>query len=209
MAKNYQKEFEKIVSGLSGEKPKLLLHVCCAPCASHSLTVAVKYFDVTVFYYNPNITSRAEYEERKAEVKRLLSEMPEAAGVKFSEGKWDTERFLQLAKGLEEEPEGGKRCKACYALRLAAAVQEAEEGGFDFVTTTLTISPQKSAETLNEIGFKLAKKTKVKWLPSDFKKNGGYAHSVELSKKYNLYRQNYCGCEYGKINQNKDFGGKI
>lgn len=209
MAKNYQKEFEKIVEGFFGKKPKLLLHVCCAPCASHSLTVVTKYFDVTVFYYNPNITDLSEYEERKAEVIRLLSEMPEAEGVKFSEGRYDAERFLKLSKGMETEPEGRKRCKACYALRLSEAVSEAESGGFDFVTTTLTISPLKSAETLNELGFALTENSCVKWLPSDFKKNGGYAHSVELSNKYHLYRQNYCGCEFGKTNQNKDFGGKI
>lgn len=198
MNANFFKQYENEVASLGGRKPKLLLHVCCAPCSSHSLEEVARFFDVTVFFYNPNITDQREYVFRRDELKRLLRQMPEASGTGFIEGKYEPERFLSAVKGLENEPEGGKRCKVCFSLRLAEAAKVAKEQGFEYVTTTLTISPLKNAALLNEIGALQAQKEGVKWLPSDFKKKDGYKRSVELSRQYGLYRQDYCGCEFSK-----------
>ena len=199
MKVNYQKQLDELIGGLNGETPSLLLHACCAPCSSYVLEYLSNYFKITLFYYNPNISPEEEYQKRVVEVKRLIAELPAKHKVTFQEGKYDTASFFALAKGHEQEPEGGERCFACYALRLNEAAQIAKEGGFDYFTTTLSISPYKNAQKLNEIGGELAKKYDISYLYSDFKKLNGYHRSIELSKKYSLYRQDYCGCIFSKI----------
>jgi len=179
-----------------GERPSLLLHACCAPCASHELTFLPDAFDVTVFYYNPNITEDEERQKRYLELERLISEMCPQVGL--IEGEGDGEKFLAVAKGLESAPEGGLRCARCFRLRLEETARRAAEEGYDYFATTLTLSPLKNPMLINEIGEKLAEQYGVKYLASDFKKDGGYQHSIELSKQYDLYRQNYCGCTFSK-----------
>ncbi|MDD6455233.1 MAG: ribokinase [Lachnospiraceae bacterium] len=195
--RNYQKELEQIIERQDG-RPTLLLHGCCAPCSSYVLEYLNHYFQITLYDYNPNISPQSEYEMRTGELLRLTKELPMEYPAAFQEGPYDPERFFAMAKGLEREPEGGARCKKCYELRLVQAVKVAEEQGFDYVTTTLTISPLKHADWLNEIGERLTEQTHVKWLPSDFKKKNGYKRSIELSAEYGLYRQNYCGCVFSK-----------
>ncbi len=197
MAVNYYREMEKIFSLIkkSGETPKLLMHSCCAPCSSACIETVKDKLDTTIFYYNPNIDTIDEYLLRKEEQLRLC----QALDVKCIAEDHCKDDFLQAITGLENEREGGARCTVCYRLRLEKTAQKAKELGFDYFTTTLTVSPLKDAERLNAIGFELAQKYGVKFLPSDFKKKGGYARSVELSKQYGLYRQNYCGCEFSKI----------
>lgn len=196
---NYQKELDKIIDDAfkRGITPTLLLHSCCAPCSSYVLEYLSEYFKITVLYYNPNISPESEYAHRVAEIKRLIEELPVKHKVEFIEGEYNPECFIELAKGLENEKEGGKRCEKCFMLRLSEAYRYAKEGGFDYFTTTLSISPHKNAEMLNQIGEELATDD-VKYLPSDFKKKGGYKRSVELSGIYGLYRQNYCGCIFSK-----------
>ena len=197
---NYQKELEKEIRKWSELEvcPTILLHSCCAPCSSYCLEYLNKYAKITAFYYNPNITDRAEYEHRVAELKRLIEEMPMENKAKFLEGSYDPDSFYCIAKGLESEPECGRRCIKCYELRLRKTAEEAVKGGYDFFTTTLTISPLKDAQVLNKLGIKLGEEYGVRYLSSDFKKSGGYQRSIELSRDFNLYRQNYCGCEYSK-----------
>ena len=197
---NYQKELEKEIRKWSELEvcPTILLHSCCAPCSSYCLEYLSKYAKITAFYYNPNITDRAEYEHRVAELKRLIEEMPMDNKAKFLEGSYDPDSFYCIAKGLESEPECGRRCIKCYELRLRKTAEEAVKGGYDYFTTTLTISPLKDAQVLNKLGIKLGEEYGVRYLSSDFKKSGGYQRSIELSRDFNLYRQNYCGCEYSK-----------
>ena len=197
---NYQKELEKVLQKNSAENrvPSLLLHACCAPCSSYCLEYLNRYFQITVFFYNPNIDDAAEYAHRKAELLRLIRKMPLEREVSVLEAPYDSSVFLQIAKGLEQEKEGGARCKRCFALRLEETAKTAAAGGFDYFTTTLTISPLKNAALLNEIGQAAAEKYQVSFLPSDFKKNNGYLRSIALSKEYGLYRQNYCGCSFSK-----------
>lgn len=197
---NYQKELDKIIEkNLADNKtPSLLLHVCCAPCSSYCLEYLSRYFNITVYYYNPNISEKEEYEYRLSEEKRLVSLMSFENPVKVIEGKYNPEEFFKAVKGFENEPEGGKRCENCFRLRLEASAKFAKEKKFDFFTTTLTISPLKNADKLNSIGVQLAEKHGVKWLYSDFKKREGYKRSIVLSKEYSLYRQNYCGCVFSK-----------
>lgn len=195
---NYQKKLDRLIESLGGRTPSLLLHACCAPCSSYVLEYLSDYFNITLFYYNPNISPEIEYRKRVEEVKRLLGELPVKNAVSFREGRYDTESFYALAKGHELELEGGERCFACYALRLRETAKAAKEGGFDYFTTTLSISPYKNAEKLNEIGGKLAEEYGVAYLYSDFKKKNGYKRSIELSQIYGLYRQDYCGCVYSK-----------
>ncbi len=195
---NYQNELDKIIENNDGRKPTLLLHSCCAPCSSYVLEYLSGYFDITVFYYNPNISPKEEYEKRVREVKRLIAEMPACAGVKFIEGRYEPKEFFDCAKGLEDAPEGGERCLKCFELRLKEAAKAAKEIGAEYVCTTLTISPLKNADNLNRIGAEQAEKLGLKWLPSDFKKKNGYKRSLELSKEYDLFRQNYCGCVFSK-----------
>ncbi len=195
---NYQKALDEIIENLGGRVPTLLLHDCCAPCGSYVLEYLSKYFSITVFYYNPNISPEEEYQKRAAEVRRLIREMPEKNPVSFREGPYEPERFRELSRGHESDPEGGERCFACYALRLRETALRAKAGGFDFFTTTLSISPYKNARKLNEIGKQLEREIGVPYLPSDFKKRNGYLRSIELSRRYGLYRQNYCGCVFSK-----------
>ncbi|MCR5792771.1 MAG: epoxyqueuosine reductase QueH [Lachnospiraceae bacterium] len=205
---NYQKELEKIIEKhqKAGEVKSLLLHSCCAPCSSYCLEYLSKYFKITIFYYNPNISYPEEYKKRVAEQKRLIDALNEKAKteqngaypINFEEGDYDPERFFEMAKGLEDEKEGGRRCFKCYELRQREAALLAKEKGFDYFTTTLSISPLKNAGKLNEIGLMLQDEIGVSYLPSDFKKKNGYKRSIELSKEYDLYRQNYCGCVYSK-----------
>lgn len=201
MKTNYQiilnKELEKIEN--SGKVPTLLLHSCCAPCSSYVLEYLSGFFDITIFYYNPNISPEEEFSKRVAEQKRLISEMPLKRPVRFIEGEYNPDSFFEIAEGLEDIPEGGKRCFRCYELRLRRAAQEAKKGGFDYFTTTLSISPHKNAQKLNEIGGALAEEFNTSYLFSDFKKKNGYKRSCELSEIYGLYRQNYCGCIYSRI----------
>ncbi|MBR7073285.1 MAG: epoxyqueuosine reductase QueH [Eubacterium sp.] len=192
---NYQNELDKIISNIEN-KPRLLLHACCAPCSSYVLEYLSKYFDITVYYYNPNISPVGEFEKRFEEIKRLIAEMPLKNEVKLIKGVYRYEDFVDAAKGLEHIPEGGERCFACYRLRLEKTAQLARDEGFDYFCTTLSISPLKNSQKINEIGFELEKEYGVKWLPSDFKKREGYKRSIELSREYNLYRQNFCGCVY-------------
>lgn len=194
---NYQKELDKIIDSLEGT-PKLMLQGCCAPCSSYVLEYLSKYFKITVLYYNPNISSHEEYIKRENEVKRLIKEMPMENPVEFLSVGWDHEAFDSIAKGMENIPEGGARCFRCYELRMRKAAELAKEGGYDYFTTTLSISPLKNSAKINEIGERLEKEYGVKHLPSDFKKKEGFKRSIELSKIYDLYRQDYCGCQYSK-----------
>lgn len=195
---DYNKQMKATIAEIRerGERPSLLLHACCAPCASHELTFLPDTFDLTLFYYNPNITDAEERNKRYQELARLLSAMCPAVGL--FEGADDSEKFLALSKGLEGAPEGGLRCAKCFALRLEETAKKAAEEGFDYFATTLTLSPLKNPMLINEIGEKMGEKYGVKYLASDFKKDGGYQHSVALSKEFDLYRQNYCGCKFSK-----------
>lgn len=198
---NYQKKLEEqiseIISGKTGNK--LLLHSCCAPCSSYVTEYLSEYFDITLLYFNPNISPKSEYEKRIDEVKRLIKEMPLKSPVKLIEGRYSPEEFFEMAKGMETLPEGKERCFKCYRLRLFEAAKTAKENGFDYFTSTLSISPHKNAEKLNLIGEELEKEFGVKYLYADFKKRNGYKRSIELSREYGLYRQNYCGCVYSKV----------
>ena len=198
--RNYQKELEKLIDQAQKDNkiPSLFLHSCCAPCSSYVLEYLSKYFNITVFYYNPNIYPEEEYRKRVHEITRLVNSMEFEHPVKLIEGHYDPQEFFQMAKGLEDIPEGGERCFKCYRLRMEEAAKLAEEGGYDYFTTTLSISPLKNSQKINEIGFELEKKYGIKWLPSDFKKKEGYKRSIVLSKEYNLYRQNFCGCAFSK-----------
>ena len=197
MTRNYYQEFLSTTQKIDkNNKPKLLLHVCCAPCSSHCLSVLEPFFDITVFYYNPNISPYEEYERRLNEEKKYLSLVH--PNIKIVDAEYDNEKFEELAKGLEDLKEGGERCHKCYRLRLQKTGEYAKQNGYDYFTTTLTVSPYKHSATLNEIGEEVSKQVGVKYLFSDFKKENGYQHSIELSKKYNLYRQDYCGCKFSK-----------
>lgn len=199
--RNYQKELECFL--LEWEKedriPHLMLHACCAPCSSYVLEYLAQHMRVTVFFYNPNITRPEEYRKRVEEEKRLIRELPVKYPISFLEGVYEPERFFESVKGLEQEPEGGKRCEVCFKLRLEEAARiAAENGGFDFFTTSLTISPLKNADLLNEVGEAAGQKYGISFLPSDFKKKNGYKRSIELSREYGLYRQDYCGCVFSE-----------
>ncbi len=203
---NYQRELDEIIERKQNV-PTLLLHACCAPCSSYVLEYLSAYFSITVFYYNPNIYPEEEYERRVAEEERLIKEMGDAGVFRYPvhllKGTYEETAFYEAVKGLEEVPEGGDRCKACFTLRLNEAARAAAEGGFDYLTTTLTISPLKNAEVLNTIGYAAAEKYGVSWLPSDFKKKNGYQRSLELSRTYGLYRQDYCGCVFSQREREK------
>ena len=196
MTVNYQRELEALLASLGDNRPTLLLHSCCGPCSSHVLRVLAEHFDVTLFYYNPNIYPDSEYRLRYAEQLRLLREADFARDVKTLEAPYDPEAFDAAARGLEDEPEGGARCGACFRLRLERTAREAREGGFDYFGTTLTVSPHKNAPLLNAIGLELGEAYGVRWLPGDFKKREGYKDSIRLAAEYGLYRQDYCGCAY-------------
>ena len=201
--RNFQKELDKIIDGQIQEDtvPRLLLHSCCAPCSSYVLKYLAEYFSITVLYYNPNISPGEEYTKRVEEQRRLIEEMPVKNSITLIDCDYEPQEFYDAVRGLEKEPEGGARCFVCYELRMREAAMYAAEYGFDYFTTTLSISPLKNAEKINEIGEKLSAEYGVKHLPSDFKKREGYKQSVELSAQYNLYRQNYCGCIFSKGEQ--------
>ncbi|MCR5715271.1 MAG: epoxyqueuosine reductase QueH [Lachnospiraceae bacterium] len=232
MGENYQKKLEAMVAGFD-HRPTLLLHSCCAPCSSYCMEYLREYFKITVFYYNPNITLEKEYRHRVEEEQRLIKEYnrqveayrkellagkspeeinitnagraltPASETIEMIEGDYEPEKFFAIAKGYEQCPEGGERCFRCYELRLQATAQLAKARGFEFFTTTLTISPMKSAQKLNEIGEAVGQKIGVPFLPSDFKKKNGYKRSTELSAEYGLYRQDYCGCAFSKAEREK------
>lgn len=200
---NYQIECEKIIAGLNSKNNRLLLHSCCAPCSSYVLVYLRKYFRITVFYYNPNISFQEEYTRRAEEQKRFIDELNQKKEegtypIDYVEGDFEPDCFFEVAKGLEKEREGGERCFRCYELRLRKTAERAKLNQYDFFTTTLSISPLKAATKLNEIGVALSEEYGVSYLLSDFKKKNGYKTSVELSKEYNLYRQDYCGCVYSR-----------
>ena len=212
--RNYSIELDKIMKNPENRGKSLFLHSCCAPCSSYVLEYLRSFFRITVFYYNPNITADEEYAKRVIEQKRLISELnaqtdtdmqgkedggAPAFKIEIVEGDYDKQLFFDRVKGLEKCKEGGERCFACYELRLAETAKQARVREKDYFTTTLTISPLKNAAKLNEIGERLASEHGVAWLPSDFKKKGGYQRSIELSKEHDLYRQNYCGCIYSKM----------
>lgn len=190
---NYNEEMKKIISNLDDHN-KLLLHSCCGPCSSSVIERLRDYFDITVIYYNPNIEPKEEYEKRKSEQLRLLNEL----GIKFMDIDYLNNEYHKKIKGYENEPENGLRCPLCFELRLDKTASKAKENNFDYFGTTLTVSPHKNSKIINEIGLKLEEKYGVKFLLSDFKKEDGYKRSIELSRKYDLYRQDYCGCLYSK-----------
>lgn len=210
---NYQKQLEEILSQNKNYRKKLLLHSCCAPCSSYVLEYLREYFDITVFFYNPNISSSAEYEKRVQEEIRLteaynsqvrtgnfenMNSTENAGLIEILKAPYEPAEFLEAIKGFEHCKEGGERCKKCFKLRLSKSAKVAKEGGFDYFTTTLTISPLKNAQWLNEIGREEGEKEGILFLPSDFKKKDGYKRSIQLSKDFNLYRQDFCGCGFSK-----------
>ena len=201
---NYQKELEKLLKQLEAEQkvPTLLIHSCCAPCSSYVLEYLSDYFKITVLYYNPNIYPESEYTKRILEQQNLIRAMKFRYPVSFLAGRYDKEKFYDMAAGMEDLREGGARCMKCYELRLREAAAQAA-GGFDYFTTTLSISPLKNAQKLNEIGIRVGKEYGVEYLVSDFKKKNGYKRSIELSKEYGLYRQDYCGCEFSMRDSKK------
>ncbi len=211
---NYQKELDALLAAFPAEttvKPSLLLHACCGPCSSYVLEYLFKYFDITVFYYNPNIYPQEEYQRRLAELRKLYETFPPAleGKVKVVEEAYDPEDFYKAVgtrqePELAEEPEKGERCRRCYEFRLRRAFEYASAGGYDYFCTTLSISPFKDAEKLNVIGQELEAENPSgpHWLPSDFKKKGGFKRSLEISEEYGMYRQDYCGCIYSKNKRN-------
>lgn len=193
---NYQKKLEELIKTLN-EKPTLLLHSCCGPCSTEVISFLKDYFDITIYYYNPNIEPLEEYLHRKREQIRFLKDYKEAK-IKFLDCDYDNDSFKQIAKGLESVPEGGARCNKCFYLRMQRTATIAKDNNFEYFGTTLTVSPHKNSEIINEIGEKIMKEYNIKYIYGDFKKNDGYKKSIEMSKAYNLYRQDYCGCLYGK-----------
>ena len=192
---NFQQEQDNIIKGLTF-KPRLLLHSCCGPCSSYCIEALIKYFDITVLWHNPNIQPKSEYDLRLTNQIKLIKEFEKQGKLTLIEIPYDEQEFFSNIKGLEQEKEGGKRCTECFKLRLEQSAKIAKEQNFDYFTTTLTVSPHKNAPLINEIGFNLAEKYGVKFLPSDFKKKNGYKRSIELSKQFDLYRQDYCGCVF-------------
>lgn len=199
---NYNLECEKILNSIDlSHKPTLLLHSCCAPCSSAVLERISKYFSITILFYNPNITDYEEYLKRKEELKRLIKDVNYQ--IEIMDCDYDKEKFIEMALGLEDKKEGDIRCYKCYKLRLEKTAMLAKENNFDYFTTTLSISPYKNSKWLNEIGEELANKYNINYLYADFKKKNGYKRSIELSNIYHLYRQDYCGCIYSKVERDK------
>lgn len=206
---NYQLKLEEILKENKDKTPTLLLHSCCAPCSSYVLEYLTNYFEITILFYNPNITKEEEYLKRLNEIKKLVENIPHKNKIEVVEGRYNPQEFLDIAKGLEDLKEGGERCFKCYRLRQEEAAKYAKENNYDFFTTTLSISPHKNADKLNEIGEELSSIYQVNYLYADFKKKGGYQRSIELSREYDLYRQDYCGCIYSKrdreLEKNKSY----
>ncbi len=195
LKRNYQKELDNKINSLTN-KPELLLHCCCAPCSSYTLEYLNRYFRISVFFYNPNITNPEEYEKRILEEKRFLSEYPFPEPIAWIPADYRPEDFFDAVKGMEQIPEGGKRCERCYGLRLRETAKTAAAQGFPMFCTTLSVSPHKNADILMKTGENLAREYEIEYLPSDFKKRDGYRKSIQLSNQYHLYRQNFCGCEF-------------
>lgn len=193
---NYQKKLEELIKGLD-RKPTLLLHSCCGPCSTQVIDFLKDYFNITIFYYNPNIEPIEEYLHRKEEQIRFINEYKESE-INFLDCDYDNALFKKATLGLEKEPEGGARCNKCFYLRMQKTALTAKEQEYDYFGTTLTVSPHKNSSMINEIGEKISNDLNIKYIYGDFKKNDGYKKSIEFSKKYNLYRQDYCGCLYGK-----------
>lgn len=208
---NYQKMLDKIIADNQKQEmtPTLLLHSCCAPCSSYVLEYLSQFFNITVFYYNPNIYPHEEYDKRVAELQRLIAQMPVKNPVTFVERGYDEKDFFEAVKGFEHIPEGGERCFKCYRLRLERTAKLAKELGFDYFTTTLSISPYKNAPKLNEISQELGEIYDVKALPADFKKREGYKRSIQLSAEYGLYRQDYCGCAFSKRERERQLAEQL
>ena len=204
--RNYAKELEYLIekNQEQGRVPTLLLHACCAPCSSAVLEYLSRFFAITLLYYNPNIAPYEEYEKREAELRRLVREMDVVHPVQLLPCSYDGQAYCQAVEGLEGEPEGGKRCTACFRLRLEYTARQAAKLHFDYFTTTLSICPLKNARLLNQLGEEMGEKYGVAHLPSDFKKKDGYKRSVELSKVYGLYRQDYCGCVFSKAQRQRE-----
>ena len=198
MKPNYQNKLNELISTLD-MKPKLLLHSCCGPCSTWVISYLKDYFDITVYYYNPNIEPEEEYQHRKQEQIRFIKENKEVS-VSFLDCDYDNLSFKDIARGLEKEKEGGARCSKCFYLRLKKTALKAKENNFDYFGTTLTVSPHKNSEVINKMGEAVSKECNIPFIYGDFKKQDGYKKSIELSKKYDLYRQDYCGCLYGKEN---------
>ncbi len=194
---NYQLVLDEAIKNLN-KTPKLLLHACCAPCSSYVLEYLSNYFEITVFFYNPNMDNIDEYNKRLMELERFVKEFKTKYPVTVVNREYHHEEFLDIAKGLEQEPEKGSRCLKCYRLRLEESFKYAKENSFDYITTTLTLSPHKNSKLINGIGQELEEKYQFPYLYSDFKKRDGYKRSIELSNEYHLYRQDYCGCEFSK-----------
>lgn len=207
---NYQTMMESLIKEHCdvGEIPRLLLHSCCDPCSSYCLKTLSEHFKVTVLYYNPNIYPPEEYELRAREQERFIKEFPTKYPVTFLEGRFKPQEFYDAVKGYEDIPEGGERCFICYELRLREAAETAKKNNFDFFTTTLSISPLKNADKLNEIGKMLEEEYNVRYLYSDFKKKDGYKKSTEISKQYHMYRQYYCGCVFSKAERDRQIAAK-
>lgn len=199
---NYDELMMKQMESIEEGTP-LLLHACCAPCSSAVLERLANFFKITIFFYNPNITEKEEYEKRIAEIKNFISKFKTKYEISLIEGRYNPKEFFHIAKGLEEEPERGKRCYKCYKLRLEETAAIAEKLGFEYFTTTLSLSPHKNTNWINEIGESLNDKFDTTFLFCDFKKKNGYKRSIELSKEYGLYRQDFCGCVYSKIESTK------
>lgn len=208
---NYQAMLDGIIKNIPEKEqpPRLLMHSCCAPCSSYCLSYLAEYFSITVLYYNPNISPEDEYYKRVKEQVRLIGSLPVKNVISFVEGGYEPLKFFQMAEGMEDMPEGGARCFKCYEMRQRKAAEYAVMHGFDYFTTTLSVSPHKNAQVLNEIGLRLEKEYGVKYLVSDFKKKGGYQKSIQYSREYSLYRQDYCGCIFSKKEREQERTARI
>ncbi|MCI8746284.1 MAG: epoxyqueuosine reductase QueH [Lachnospiraceae bacterium] len=207
---NYQVMLDEIIRDIPDkETPRLLMHSCCAPCSSYCLSYLAEYFSITVLYYNPNISPEDEYYKRIKEQARLVDVLPVKNKISFAEGEYEPLEFFKMAEGMEDMPEGGARCFKCYEMRQRKAAEYALAHGFDYFTTTLSVSPHKNAQVLNETGLRLEKEYGVKYLVSDFKKKGGYQKSIQYSREYNLYRQDYCGCIFSKREREQEKTARI
>lgn len=195
-------------ASLAYRKPRLLLHACCGPCSTSCVECVADEYEVTLYYYNPNIMDREEYLRRREALLKFIdafnADNEGRTRVEYLEGEYDPERFVRLAEPMKDEPEGGKRCDMCFAMRLSDTAKMAKELGYDYFTTTMSVSPHKDYKTIAELGFSLEENTGVKYLDIDFKKRNGFGRSVEMSKMYGLYRQNFCGCEYARAQMKKN-----
>ena len=204
MPENYQLKLDKEIKSLHGERPELLLHSCCGPCSSYVLEYLTQYYHVTLLWYNPNIWPPEENEKRLHYQRKIINALGLEEDVSIVIPDYDHDRYLQMVSGLESEPEGGLRCTECFRMRLKEAAEAAERLGIGLYCTTLTVSPHKNAEKINTLGEEIGREHGVRFLPSDFKKRNGYKRSIELSREYDLYRQDYCGCEFAWRGERED-----